>query len=140
MAIIKSTEIRGKGAKRPRLYGHLIETDAGTKLYIARRKLREVYRDGHMSISGAMQKNVASWAIDEELLIGLRAKSVLYVGVNVHDTGDLYMTKLSVFFDRATSKLRDYTGVGRGGSRQRYVPLQFFTVRKGIASLDAALY
>src|SRR3981081_3734233 len=135
-AILSETEVRGSG-KRRILYGWMCELDTGDKLYLARRKHREIYRSGKQSISGAMQEEIAAWAIDELLLVNLRAKKVKFIGVRVVDTGDFYLTKLEVFFNRKCFKLRDYTGVARGGSRQRYVPLQHFLLKKGRVELNA---
>ena len=135
-AILSETEVRGSG-KRKILYGWMAELDNGERLYIARRKHREIFRSGKQSISGAMQEEIAAWAIDELLLVNLRAKKVKFIGVRVIDKGDFYLTKLETFFDRAKYKLMDYSGVGRGGSRQRYVPLQHFLLKKGRVELNA---
>lgn len=134
-AVVHEEPIRGTG-KRPRLYGWLRTLDDGTKVYMARRKHREIFRSGKSSISGAMKEEIAAWAIDEDLLVRLRARGVQYVGVEVVDTGESYLTGIKTWFDRTTSKLKDYTGVGRGGSRQRYVPLQHFTHNKALVQLD----
>lgn len=139
MAIVSSEDVRGNGVKRI-LYGQIHTLDTGVKLYLARRKHREIFRSGRSSISGAMTDAVAAWAIDEKLLFGLRVKGITFVGVDVIDTGDRYVTRLSTWFDRKTSALRDYTGIGRGGSRQRYVHLQHFQKLSGIARMPATLY
>jgi hypothetical protein len=135
-AILSETEVRGSG-KRKILYGWMAELDNGERLYTARRKHREIFRSGKQSISGAMQEEIAAWAIDELLLVNLRAKKVKFIGVRVVDTGSLYLTRLETFFDRTKYRVRDYTGIGRGGSRQRYVPLQHFLLKKGRVELNA---
>src|SRR5438105_1223949 len=134
-AILSETEVRS--GKRSLLYGWMCELDTGDKLYLAKRKWAQVFRGGKQSISGAMTEEVASWAIDELLLVNLRAKKVKFIGVRVVDTGSLYLTRLETFFDRTKYRIRDYTGVGRGGSRQRYVPLQHFLLNKGRVELNA---
>ena len=135
VTIVSEEEIRGTGPRKVH-YGTIFTFDDGSKAYIARRKHREIFRGGKSSISSAISEEIAAWAIDEDLLIKLRTKGVSQVGVNVMDTGDQYITDLKTFFNVKTSKLKDYTGVGKGGSRQRYVPLQFFTHNKGIVKLD----
>lgn len=133
--VISETPIFGKSKRKP-LYGHIIEYDDGTKIYFVRRKHREIFRSGKTTISGAMQAGEAAWAIDEELLINLRLRSVEYVGVRVVDTGDVYLTKRQTFMDPKTSSLRDYTGFGKGGSRQRFVTLNHFALQKGVVDLS----
>jgi hypothetical protein len=135
MELVSSDEIRGTG-KRRILYGHILTFDDGTKIYMAQRKNREVFRNGKITISGAMSEEVAAWAIDEDLLIKLRVKGVTRIGVNVIDTGDQYLTDIKTFFNPKTSALKDYTGVGKGGSKQRYVKMQHFDLVKGIVKLD----
>ena len=140
MPIVNEDEVRGPG-KRPRLYGWICTMDDGRKAYFARRKHREIYRGGKSSISGAMKEEVAAWAIDETLLMSLRAKSIEFIGVRVEDTGDIYLARMSLYFDRKVFKTIDFIGIGRGGSRQRIVPISKFTLRKGAVALDHnALY
>jgi hypothetical protein len=138
--ITHEEEIRGTG-KRKILYGHILTMDTGEKIYMARRKHREIFRSGKLSISGAMQEEIAAWAIDENLVFRLRAKGVSSIGVRVIDTGDVYLTRIANFFNIRIYKMHDYTGVGRGGSRQRYVPLQHFNLKRGVVNLsDKSLY
>lgn len=136
--IVKEEEVRGAG-KRRILYGWICTLDTGEKIYLAKRKHAEIFRSGRTSISEAMAEHAASWAIDEIMLFNLRAKGVTKIGVRVIDTGDLYLTDLATYFDRKKFKLRDYTGVGRGGSRQRYVPLEHFDLTKGVVDLSESM-
>jgi hypothetical protein len=137
VSVVSQTEIRGTG-KRHILYGWILEMDDGKKVYLARRRWNQVFRSGKASISGAIADETASWAIDEDLLIKLRTKGVEFVGVKVIDKGEIYLTRLKTFFTPKTSKLRDYTGVGKGGSRQRYVPFKHFTLKKSLVCLGSA--
>ena len=137
MTVVTEKEIRGVGARRI-LYGHVLTLDTGVKIYIARRKRREIFRNGKSSISAAMSEEIAAWAIDESMLMNLRAKGIGFIGIRELDTGDLYLTRIITFFDRKKFKTKDFST--RGGSRQRYVPLQYFTKRTGIAQLDGTLY
>ncbi|MGI4851995.1 MAG: hypothetical protein ACRYGR_08650, partial [Janthinobacterium lividum] len=113
--------------------------DNGDKLYMARRRNREIFRGGQPTISDAMREGIAAWAIDEVHLISIRARGFKLIGVRVIDIGDLYLAPLSRYFDRKLYKIHDYTGIGRGGSRQRLLGIQHFTCRKGIVSLSATL-
>jgi hypothetical protein len=134
--IISETKIFALG-KRKLLRGWLCERDDGEKVYYARKRHGDIYRVSHSSISSAMQCGEASWAIDEVLLYNLRAKKVKYIGVRTIDTHDEYLTELEVFFDKKKHKIRDFTGVGRGGARQRHVPLQYFTKISGAVDVAA---
>lgn len=133
--VVHEEEIRGTGKRRIH-YGTIFTYDDGSKVYLARRKHREIFRSEQPSISSAMQEGIAAWAIDEDLLYKLRAKGVQQVGVIELDTGDVYIADVKTWFNVKTSKQRDYTGIGRGGSRQRYVPLQHFTYQKALVQLD----
>ena len=138
--VVSTDEIRGTG-KRHILYGWLHTLDSGEKIYMARRRHKDIFRCGKETISGAMTEGVASWAIDEDLLVRMRARGVKFIGVKEIDTGDSYIAPVRTWFNPKTSRLRDYTGIGRGGSRQRYVPFQFLTIKRACVTLDDdALY
>jgi hypothetical protein len=134
MRIVKEEEFR-QGRK---LLGHLCALDDGRVIYLARRRHAHIFRSGKSSISGAMSEGEAAWAMDERTLFSLRARGIEVVGVRVTDTGDLYLARAKDFFDVKKAHLRDYTGIGRGGSRQRYLGLQHFAFKRGHAQLDAA--
>lgn len=131
MEILKEEELR-----RGRiLYGHICTLDDGEMIYLARRKHAQIFRSGHASISGALTDGEAAWALDETTLFSLRARGITRVGVRVIDTGDVYLAELKDFFDPRKARLRDYTGIGRGRSRQRYLGLQHFLVERGQVEL-----
>jgi len=138
LAIVKETEMRGSGVRKI-LYGWLCDLADGTKVYLARRRHAEIFRSGRSSISGAMSENAAAWAIDQVMLFNLRAKGVSQIGVRVIDTGDVWLTDISSYFDRKKYKEHNYTGVGRGGSLQRYVPLQHFKLEAAPINLELSL-
>lgn len=77
-----------------------------------------------MTISEAVRNGVAAWAIDEETLGRMRSKGIKYVAVQVKEFGDVYVTKLENFYNRSLSKFLDFSK--RGGTQQRYLPLQYF--------------
>jgi hypothetical protein len=134
MHIVKEEELR----RGRRVLGHLCTLDDGRVIYLARRQHRHIFRSGKASISGAMSEGEAAWAMDESTLYSLRARGIEVIGVRVTDTGDLYLTRLKDFFDHKKAHLRDYTGIGRGGSRQRYLGLQHFALKRGRVELNAA--
>lgn len=121
-----------------RLLGHVCTLDSGELIYLARRTHAQIFRSGHISISGAMTDGDAAWAMDEQTLYSMRARGITKIGVRVIDTGDLYLGNLKDFFDHTKAVLRDYTGIGRGGSRQRYLGLQHFAFKRGRQGLAVA--
>jgi hypothetical protein len=134
MKIVREEEFR----KGRRLLGHICTLDDGRIIYFAKRTHAQIFRSGRASISGAMTEGEAAWAIDETTLYSLRARGITIVGVRVTDTGDLYLANLKDFFDFKKAQVRDYTGIGRGGSRQRYLKLQHFAFKRGDRALAVA--
>ena len=125
--------------KGNRLHGHYVTCVDGTKVYLARRKHGQIFRSGYSSISEAMSEEEAAWMIDETHLFNARARGCKLIGVRVIDTGDLYVTELSNYFDLRKAKIRSYSEAGRGGSRQRYLPLIHFHLTKARVDLLAPL-
>ena len=80
-----------------------------------------------------MRLGTASWALDSETLLMMRAKSIKFVGVLVRETGDIYMTALENFFDKTKAKILNFES--RGGAHQRYLPLQHFKLQLGATKL-----
>ena len=114
-----------------RIYGAIYKLADGREVYMAWRKNAEIFRAGDKSLSGAIARDVAAWAIDDETLIRLRVEGVSLVGVMVKDTGDLYIAALADFLDSTKSKIMNYET--RGGALQRYLPLRFFGFKTGAA-------
>ena len=115
--------------KGRRLYGAIYTLEDGRRAYVAYRKTTEIFRGGEKSISDAIRKGKATWAIDDETLLQVRAQGIPFVGVLVRDTKDLYMTTLDRFFDKRFYKILNYSG--RNGSLQRHLPLTQFRYRSG---------
>ncbi|PZR92058.1 MAG: hypothetical protein DI537_14630 [Stutzerimonas stutzeri] len=101
----------------------------GKLAYLARRHYGEVFRNGAKCNSDAFAAGTADWALDEETLLKLRVKAVTYAGVHVEETGDIYLTDLANFFDRAKAPFKNYEG--RGGALQRYLPTRYFICLPG---------
>lgn len=131
-SIVGEVEVK-KGSRK---LGFFYTLDTGEVIYVATRQHKHIYRSSFYSISAAMQEDQASWGIDDLTLLNLRARGIPRIGVNVVDTGDFYLGAVADYFDRTKFKLRDYTGVGRGGSRQRYVSLSNFQVFKARVTLS----
>lgn len=119
--------------KGRRKYGGIYTLPSGTKVYLAYRNLREIYRSGKTTISEAVRDGSACWAIDEEHIQQMRLAGVPYIGVLVRDTRDIYLTRLTSYLDRSKIKFHNYST--RGGSHQRLLPLEHFKVRLGRSRL-----
>jgi hypothetical protein len=115
--------------KGKRLYGAIYELPDGRRCYLAYRRTDQVFRSGEKTISDAVRKGIAAWAIDDEDLYMLRAKGIRFVGVLVRGSGDKYMTTLDNFMDKTKAKILNFES--RAGSLQRYLPLEHFRYRQG---------
>jgi hypothetical protein len=102
------------------------ELPNGREIYIAFRKQSEMFRAGEKSLADAIQKGVASWAIDYDTLIRLRTEGVYLVGIQTNETGDLYVSTLGEF---NAAPMKNYEK--RGGALQRYLPLDKFLIQLG---------
>lgn len=117
---VRTTVIR----KGRRIYGHIYHF-ANRDVYLAARKLDQIFRFGEKCNSDALRKDVAAWALDEETLSDLRVRKIVWVGVKVKQNNDIYITRIENFFDRHKTKFLNYER--RGGAAQRYLPIKFFT-------------
>ena len=124
-ASIKVTQVK----KGRRLYGGIFTLSDGRRVYLAYRKIGEIFRSGEKTISDAIRARTACWAIDEETLIQMRAQGIRFVGVLCRDNGDVWLTTIDCFFDRKRASIFNYER--RGGALQRYLPLQHFRRRPG---------
>jgi hypothetical protein len=119
-------EVYWKNGKR---YGAVYTTATGNRAYLAYRKDNERFRSGEATISAAVKKRTACWAIDYETLLEMRAKKIRFIGVFIRDTDELFLTYTDFFFDRSRTKILNYEK--RGGSMQSYLPLDYFWRRLG---------
>ncbi|MCP1540002.1 hypothetical protein [Methylorubrum extorquens] len=117
-----------KVKKGRRLYGGIYELAGGQRVYLAYRKRKEIYRGGEQCISDAVREGKASWALDDATLLMLRARKIEFAGVLMKDTGDKWITRTELFFDRDKAKIMNFTG--RGGALQRYLPMEHFRFRR----------
>ncbi len=112
-----------------RTYGATYTLPDGRRYYLAWRKIGEIYRAGEKDISSAMRLGTAAWALDDQDLIRLKVQGIRIVGIKVKETADVYLTDLRNYFDKSRYKMLNFSS--RGGSLQRFLPLDHFTVRKG---------
>ena len=109
-----------------RVYGGIFDMPNGKEVYLAYRKIGEMFRGGEKSLSDAIMADKASWAIDNDTLIRLRTEGVYFVGVLVKETADIYITTLGEFL---AAPVMNYSS--RGGALQRYLPLEKFLISLG---------
>lgn len=116
-----------KHKKGRRHYGWFAKNDTtGVTIYIARRWHKEIFRTGEATISDAMRKGIACWAIDCDTLQLCKIKGAKFIGVKVRDQGTLYLTTVDNFYNPKHTSVKNYTQ--RGGSLQRFLPLDAFRV------------
>lgn len=108
-----------------RIYGGVFDLN-GKEIYLAYRKIGEMFRGGEKTLSDAIINDKASWAIDNDTLIRLRTEGVYYVGVLVKETDDIYITTLGEYLK---APVMNFTS--RGGALQRYLPLDRFLISLG---------
>lgn len=116
--------------KRSPIYGAVYKLADGRQVYLAWRWNSEIFRSGEKTISDAVSKGVACWAIDNDTLIRLRIEGVYLIGVAVADTGDIYISTLNEF---NTAPVLNFNN--RGGSLQRYLNLKKFRVLNGVTRI-----
>ncbi|UIN38339.1 hypothetical protein [Methylobacterium oryzae] len=117
-----------KVKKGRRLYGAIYQVADGRRVYLAYRSRKEIFRSGENCISDAVREGKACWALDDATLLMLRARKIEFAGVLLKDTGDKWLTRTEIFFDRDKASVKNYSG--RGGALQRYLPLRNFAFRR----------
>ncbi|MBP2498398.1 hypothetical protein ABID82_005084 [Methylobacterium sp. PvP062] len=117
-----------KVKKGHRLYGGIYLMPDGRKVYLAYRHRKEIFRSGESYISDAVREGNAAWALDDATLLMLRARKIEFAGVLLKDTGDKWLIRTEIFFDRDKASAKNYSG--RGGALQRYLPMQHFAFRR----------
>ncbi|WP_456868382.1 hypothetical protein [Galbibacter sp. BG1] len=103
----------------------------GTNVYLAYRKLGEIFRSGKRNLSEAIREGVAAWAIDEETLRERRLEGIKVVGVLCKESDDIWLAPIERFFDTNHARIMNYES--RGGALQRYLPLKEFKRKTSIA-------
>jgi len=103
----------------------------GTQVYLAYRRLGEIFRAGKKNISEAIREGVAAWAIDEETLRDRRVEGIKVVGVLCKESDDIWLAPIDKFFDTSHARIMNYES--RGGALQRYLPLKEFKRKAAVA-------
>lgn len=111
-----------------RIFGGVYALPSGKEVYIAFRKQAEMFRHGEKTLTDAIHKGTAAWAIDNDTLIRLRIEGVYLIGIQTKETGDLYLATLADF---NAAPMLNYES--RGGALQRYLPLDKFIISMGSA-------
>lgn len=111
-----------------RTVGGIYISDKGNELFLVNRKAGQINKGQAPTISDAIRDGTASWGIEEEALLSMRARGVKMVGVKVRDTGEVWLTYLDRFFDRANlSQPPRYLR----GPMQRFLSINQFARRPG---------
>ena len=114
--------------KGRRTLGSIYEVSGGRLVYLAARRVGDIYRAKERNIAEAIRKNVACWAVENDVIIQMQSRGVGYVGVLVRETGDRFLAPIAVFLNHTTVRIMSVPG--RGGI-QRCVGLHSFARRPG---------
>lgn len=110
-----------------RLLGHFYRFDDGRACYLANRKHKHIYRRGKAWISHAMQEDVAYWTVEMSVLHRARREGLKMIGVRCSDTGAIWLTALSRFFEGGLAT----SGRRFNGEETRALPLSAFRKKEG---------
>lgn len=129
MAVAQIQEVKvGK-----RLKGAYYHFDNGRSCYLHYQRQAKIQCAGKPTISEAIREGIAAWAIPVDTLVDLARKEIPIIGVLVRDTGDVYLTFLSDFYDHDKARLRN---IGKSSVLYRFLPLQHWRrVRRGCIKL-----
>ena len=110
-------KLKERVKKGRRVYGAIYSWSQG-EFYLAWRQPHEIFRSGEKTISDAVRKGVACWALDDDTLLKMRSRGIKFVGVLIKESGEGWITTVDIF---RASKVLNYEA--RGGSLQRYLPI-----------------
>lgn len=108
-----------------RTFGEIVRLEDGRTVYIARRRLKDIFRDGRSSINKANDEGVACWTFDIDTLTFARRHHAVAVGVRVRETDDLYLTPIETYTNPALGRIM------KSVAGRRHVPLAYFASRRG---------
>ena len=112
-----------------RTLGSLITAPDGRRVFLWHSRVKDIRCNGEKSISDAIRKGVATWSIEEEFLIKMRANGVLFSGVLCKDNGDIWLTSTDRFFDSTIA--RPASGGYFDRRERKALPLQCFRRKAG---------
>lgn len=107
------------------VYGAIYKHPNGDQFYMAWRRSHDIFRNGEKTISDAIRKGVATWAIDSDTLRLLRLRGVTRVGILNRDENESYWADMDVW---QAAALKNFER--RGGAEQRYLPFHAFSERR----------
>jgi hypothetical protein len=113
-------------ARGKRKFGEVRRLPDGRSAYFAYRRMKDMFRGGEKTYSDALRTQKACWGFDVEILMMLKKKDVIAIGVLVKDTGDTYLTSAETITDPRKSRL-----VHRGHVAMRHVPVHLFSHTPG---------
>jgi len=122
-----SVELIKRGSRK---YGEIRTFPDGRTIYVAYRRMKDIFRNGHKTYSGAFRTNEAFWAFDLDILLKMRHRKIQFIGVLVRENDDLYLTRMEWASDPSKTRL-----VQRGGVLMRNVPFELFTKKPGVVRL-----
>lgn len=115
------------------VHGYLCKSIATDDFYyFARRRHKGIYRGREKSVSDALTKGVAGWAMDITVLAEMKRRGVKFVGVWLKDLGDTYVTPIESYYDPAKTSAINYTA--RGGAHQKVLTMGHFEHIRGAVS------
>lgn len=108
-----------------RNHGVLFTLPDGKKIYVIRRRHKDIYRASRKTISDALREEVAGWVVDELTMIDAQINYFDFIGVHDRDTGTLYVAPFSSFTDPTQYDSCSFRNASR------YLPMRFWKVHSG---------
>jgi hypothetical protein len=107
--------------------------ESGALMYIARRRLKNIYVNGQKTLSDALRKGVAEWTIESEFVMKLKRLNVQLVGFFVLNTKDVYLIRVSeISFKTAPKKtIGSDSKYAKAAVEKHHINLSHFRFLKG---------
>lgn len=129
-------EIRKRTLKRNSVVAWDALNDAEEKGYVVKTTHKRIVHQGTKTISDGIDNESACWALDESLCLTLRSRGYKHIAFRETDTGDLYITPLSNFYDRKKYKtIRSNSEFVDANKAKRGLPIQFFEYHRSLVKL-----
>lgn len=104
--------------------------NTGEPSYVALKKQSEMIVKAEKNTSEALRNDSAYWGIDYEILSRLEREGAKYVCILVKPIDDLYVARLSSFFDHRVACAHQ----GRKKRLEKMIPVSAFQVRRSLNS------
>lgn len=115
-----TTDIK-KGRMR---VGVLYRFNSGSKLFLAFRAHRDIYRQRDPSLSNALREEHAFWGIDYDILMKMRREEVQHVGVRVKKINEIYVAPIASWMTHPRTVTLTLTG-----KMVRFLPIDLMLKR-----------